>query len=138
MLAALAGCGEEPRATLVAFRGCGLDDEELSSLVVLPRGDFPSAAVESQRVATGTVRLPELPDDAAAITVEGKFGDVTEAVGRTARLHGVDGEVPVYFAPEDQMCSLVAAVAWREDAAIAASRGGDIVVAGGRDEIGRP
>jgi galactose oxidase-like protein len=46
--------------------------------------------------------------------------------------------VLVYFAPEDQMCSLVAAVAWREDAAIAASIGGDIVVAGGRDELGRP
>ncbi|HET6582449.1 MAG TPA: hypothetical protein VFG69_03355, partial [Nannocystaceae bacterium] len=120
------------RATLVALIGCGLEGAELSTLVIVPRGDFPAGSVDPTRADGGLMRLPELPDDVAAITVEGRFGDITEAVGRTARLAD-DGELPIYFAPPDELCVVQSGIDFREDGAVAVGPMGDVVLAGGRD-----
>src|SRR5205085_12572560 len=108
---------------------------ELSSLVIVPRGDFPAGSVDATRADGGLKRLPELPDDVAAITVEGRFQDITEAVGRTARLDE-DGELAIYFAPPDELCVVNTALGFREDGAIAVNPMGDVLIAGGRDDKG--
>ena len=59
----------------------GARNAELGSLVIVPRGDFPAGSVDATRADGGLKRLPELPDDVAAITVEGRFGDIHGAAG---------------------------------------------------------
>lgn len=132
-----AGCQGDLRATLVALIGCGLDGAELSSLVIVPRGDFPAGSVDATRAEGGMKRLPDLPDDVAGITVEGRFQDIVEAVGRTARLDD-DGDLPIYFAPPDELCVVPtgSSLGFREDGALAVGPMGDIVFAGGRDQNG--
>jgi hypothetical protein len=132
--ALLAGCGSDVRATLVALRGgCGLDDIELSELLIVPRGDFPT--VEPTEAHGGTVDVPSLPDDVAAITIEGRFEDITEAVGRTARIDR-DGDIPVYFAPTEELCAFSSAIDERELGAVGLGPDGDVLLAGGRDRFG--
>jgi len=137
--ATAAGCAPDERPTLVALAGCGLDEIELSVLLLVPRGDFPAAAADGSVVDGGRSGLSGVPDDAAAITVEGKFADATLAVGRTARLREDDGRLPVYFAPEDELCAVQsgAGVAFRDVGAVAVGPGGDVLLVGGRDEQGR-
>jgi len=134
LVAPAAGCQGEVRATLVALQGCGLDGAELSSLELVARGDFPSD--DATRADHGLVRLPDLPEDVVAITVEGKFGDLTEAVGRTARLD-VEGDIPVYFAPADELCSFPSGIENREVGAMGIGPEGDVLLVGGRDGDGR-
>ncbi len=135
--AAGTGCADEPRATLVGLRGCGLEGEDLQSLRIVPRGDFPSSAVDAAVVHAGTATLPEIPDDATAITVEGLVGDISIAVGRTPRLDEMAGAMPVYFAARDELCVVRSAVDFRDVGGMAVGPGGDILVVGGRDRDGR-
>jgi hypothetical protein len=132
----LTGCGDEVTATLVGLQGCGLEGEMLDTLRILPRGDFPESAVDATVVHGGNARLPEVPADANAITVEGLVGDISIAVGRTPRLQGERGEMPVYFAPQDELCPLQSGVDWRNVGGLAVGPAGDIVVVGGRDRDG--
>jgi hypothetical protein len=137
--AGMLGCAEPVRATLVGLRGCGLEDEELDALRITPRGDFPSSAVNATLVHGGMASIPELPDDAAAITVEGLFGDLPAplAVGRAPVDADPEGELRMYFAPPDEVCAVNSGVDFREGASIAANANGDIILVGGRDEDGR-
>jgi hypothetical protein len=137
VLAMPAGCSDDVRATLVALRGCGLEEEPLASLRVVPRGDFPLNAIDDKVVRGGTLRLPAIPDDATGITVEGFVGDFVEAVGRTPRLDDPEGPMPVYFAPPGELCVVHSGVDFREVGGMAVGPGGDIVVVGGRDRFGR-
>ena len=132
----LAGCGDEVTATLVGLQGCGLEGEMLDALRIVPRGDFPESAVDATVVHGGTARLPEVPDDANAITVEGLVGDFSIAVGRTPRLHGERGEMPVYFAAPNELCPMQSGVDFRDVGGLAVGPGGDIVVVGGRNGDG--
>jgi hypothetical protein len=138
-LGAVGGCGEDPRPVLVALGGCGLDEIELSVLELVPRGDFPAAAANGIVVDGGRSGIDGIPDDAVAITVEGKFADATLAVGRTSRLDGEDGRIPVYFAPEDELCAVERGVVvdFQDVGAMAVGPRGDIVMVGGRDDEGR-
>lgn len=108
-------------------------------LSLVPRGDFPAAAADAAVVDGGRSGLDGVPDEAIAITVEGKFADATLAVGRTARLFEDDGRLPVYFAPEDELCAVQsgADVPFRDVGAIAVGEAGDVLLAGGRDRQGR-
>lgn len=133
------GCAPDDRPTLVALPGCGLDDIDLSVLLLVPRGDFPAAAADGTVADGGRSGLTGVPEDALGITVEGKFADATLAVGRTARLEEPDGRLPIYFAPPDDLCAVRsgAGVAVREVGAAAVGADGDIVFVGGRDEQDR-
>ncbi|MBK6916929.1 MAG: hypothetical protein IPH07_05975 [Deltaproteobacteria bacterium] len=131
------GCGDEIRATLVALPGCGLEELDLNAVRVVPRGDFPISAATARVFGPGQGTLPELPEAADALTVEGQFGDFTVAVGRTARLDDVRGPLPVYFAPEDQLCALPSGVDFRDVGGLAVGPEGDVLLAGGRDRNGR-
>jgi hypothetical protein len=130
-------CAPDDRPTLVALGGCGLDEIELSALLLVPRGDFPTAAADGSVVDGGRSGLGGVPTDAAAITVEGKFADATLAVGRTARLEEPDGRLPVYFAPEDELCAVGSAIEFRDVGSMAVGPEGDVLLVGGRDEKGR-
>ncbi len=133
MLAVLAtGCEGKVSATLVAFGGCSLDELELSELSIVPRGDFPTAGQTES--SGGTTRLPDLPANVAGITVEGRFEDISEAVGRTARLG--EGELPVYFAPIEELCVVTSTIDARELGALAVGPEGDVLLAGGRADKG--
>lgn len=128
---AAAGCQGDVEATLVAIRGsCGPDNLELSELSIVPRGDFPT--VEPTESHGGETRLPALPPDVAGITVEGRFEDISEAVGRTARLG--TGEIPVYFAPIEELCVVQSGIDERQLGAVAVGPEGDVLLAGGRDK----
>jgi hypothetical protein len=129
----MASCQGDVEATLVAIRGCGLDDVELSELAIVPRGDFPT--VEPTESHGGVERLPDLPENAAGITVEGRFEDISEAVGRTSRLGG-KGDIPVYFAPIEELCVVRSTIDERELGAVAVGPEGDVLLAGGRDVLG--
>lgn len=131
------GCGEEIRATLVALPGCGLEELDLSAVRVVPRGDFPTSAATAEVFGPGRGTLPELPAGADALTVEGQFGDFTVAVGRTARLDDARGALPVYFAPEDQLCALPSGVDFRDVGGLAVGPEGDVLLVGGRDRNDR-
>ena len=130
-LATLAGCTPEPDATLVALPGCGLDTVELNALRVIPRGDFPSAAVPQLLLRGSGSTFEDLPEDVRGITIEGRFNEITEAVGRTARLEPT-GDLPVYFAPPDRLCALGSSVPARDPGALAVAPLGDVVLVGGR------
>ncbi|HWB77614.1 MAG TPA: hypothetical protein VG755_21760, partial [Nannocystaceae bacterium] len=132
----LNGCTDEVTATLVGLQGCGLEGEMLDTLRILPRGDFPESAVDATVVHGGNARLPEVPDDANAITVEGLVGDISIAVGRTPRLHGERGDMPVYFAAQDELCPIQSGIDFREVGGLGVGPDGDIVVVGGRNGSG--
>lgn len=136
---AAAGCAADDRPTLVALPGCGLDNVDLSVLLLVPRGDFPAAAADGTVADGGRSGLSGVPEDALGITVEGKFADATLAVGRTARLVEPDGRLPIYFAPPDELCAVPsgAGVAFRDVGAVAVGEAGDVILVGGRDEQGR-
>lgn len=136
ILAGTGGCGDDIIATLVALPGCGLGDVEVSALRVVPRGDFPASAAQV-RVFTRDGTLPDVPDEAAALTAEGQFGDFTVAVGRTARLDDPGDRLSVYFAPEDQLCAVASGVDFRDVGAMAVGPRGDVLIVGGRDRNGR-
>lgn len=133
----LLACAPDDRPTLVALGGCGLDQIELSVLLLVPRGDFPAAAADGTVVDGGRSGLGGVPPEAAAITVEGKFADATLAVGRTARLEEPDGRLPIYFAPEDELCAVGSAIEFRDVGSMAVGPEGDVLLVGGRDEKGR-
>ena len=136
---AAAGCAEDFRPMLVALRGCGFEGVELSVLVLVPRGDFPAAEASAVQVDGGRSGIDELPEDATAITIEGRFADATFAVGRTARLEEQDDRLVVYFAPEDELCAVQsgAGVEFRDVGASAVGPLGDVLLVGGRDRQGR-
>jgi hypothetical protein len=130
-LALVGGCAREPDATLVALPGCGLEALELNALRIIPRGDFSSTAVPQLLLSAGGSVLEDLPDDVRGITVEGRFNEITEAVGRTARLDP-EGDLPVYFAPPDQLCEEPSAPAGRDPGGVGLGPLGDVLVVGGR------
>lgn len=139
LVALVAACGDDPRPVLVALRGCALDEIDLRVLELVPRGDFPAAAASGTVVDGGRSGIDGIPDEAVAITVEGGVGDATLAVGRTSRLSTDDGRIPVYFAPEDELCAVERGtqVDFRDVGAIAVGPQGDILMVGGRDTQGR-
>lgn len=132
----MVACAPEPDATLVAMPGCGLEDLELNALRVVPRGDFPSTEVPGLLLSGEDSVFEDLPDDVDAITVEGRFNEITEAVGRTARLD-VDGDVPVYFAPPDQLCAVNSGVSFLSVGGMGVGPLGDVLMAGGRTVDGQ-
>jgi hypothetical protein len=134
------GCAPPEPPRLVALLGCGLEvpdgeDAAFTSLRVQARGDFPLDDDLEVRVSSSAERLAADPGDIAGVTVEGLLGDSVTAVGRTARVHGT-GELPVYFAPEDQWCALTSAVPFRERAVLTVGEDGDVLLVGGRDADG--
>ena len=130
---------EEQVARLVPLVGCDLEGVE--GLRVQARGDFPATQSSQIPVATPGSRLRALPDEVAGITVEGLFGpDVgaaVVAVGRTARLQG-EGDVPVYFAPPEQLCPVTLGEPGRSVAALAVTPAGHALAVGGRSPSGVP
>jgi hypothetical protein len=135
--ALVGGCAPEPDATLVGLPGCGLDSIELNALRIIPRGDFPSTAVPQLLLRNdGGSVFEDLPDDVRGITVEGRFNEITEAVGRTARLDP-EGDLPVYFAPPDQLCNAPSMASGRDPGGVGLAAAGDVLVVGGRMPDGR-
>ncbi len=133
--AAVFACSPE-EAQLVALHGCGIDQQgELSALRVTVRGDFPPTGDTELLLSPGEGgRFSTLPDDAAALTVEGLIGDFAAAVGRT---RGVgDDEMVVYFAPPNSLCSVPSGVDFREAGGVAVGEDGDVLIAGGRKADG--
>lgn len=133
------GCAEDPRPVLVALPGCALDGIDLNVLELVPRGDFPAADANAIVVDGGRSGIDGVPEDAVAITVEGRYNDATLAVGRTSRLASDGGRIPVYFAPEDELCAVERGVevVFRDVGAMAVGEQGDVLMVGGRDDQGR-
>ena len=134
-LALLTGCPAELESRLVQLRGCGLDGEEINGILVRVRGDLPEAEATQLLLADERSELQNLPDGARALTVEGRFGTQVEAVGRTARLE-VEGELPVYFAPPDQLCPVESDITPRPLGAAGLGPQGDVLIVGGREPTG--
>jgi hypothetical protein len=134
LAAGVAGCQpDEPQ--LVAMHGCGLEQEDLSGLRIVVRGDFPpSSETELLLVPGESGRFDELPGNAAGLTVEGLIGDTPIAVGRTAGV-GAD-QMVVYFAPPNSVCSVPSGISFRDAGGIALGREGEVLIAGGRDGFG--
>ncbi len=128
----LTGCLEDNLARLTPLWGCALEGEELNSLRVRARGDLPAADAAQLLLDRGSASLDDLPDGIDAVTVEGMFGEsVVLAVGRTNRLPA-NGELPVYFAPPDQLCEVETPLTPRDRVALAVGTAGDVVAVGGR------
>lgn len=134
-LAVLCACEEEVVATLIPLSGCGLEEGRLNGLTIRARGDFPATPAAQLPVATPGDELRDLPEDVRGITVEGKFGESIEAVGRTARLAS-EGPLPVYFSPPDELCPISPEVPGRTVGALAVTPGGHALAVGGRSPNG--
>ncbi|MEM6292746.1 MAG: kelch repeat-containing protein [Myxococcota bacterium] len=128
----LSGCLEDNLARLTPLWGCALEGEEINSLRVRARGDLPAADAAQLLLDRGSASLDDLPDGIDGVTVEGMFGEsVVLAVGRTSRLPA-NGELPVYFAPPDQLCEVPTSLTPRDRVALAVGSAGDVIAVGGQ------